>query len=79
LTTAARAARLDATRLRSDSHALRLAVRGNLARSRRRLEKAHVEADRAQARRLEPLPSPWSRLRWTETYDSLDRTLVPVD
>jgi hypothetical protein len=72
----AQAARLDARRLRIESEELKARVRGNVARSRERLEKAQVEAERARARCVEPLPSPWSELCWTQTYDSLEQTLV---
>ncbi len=75
---AAEAARLDARRLRHEAEALRLAVRGSLACSRERLGRAHVEAGKARARRVEPLPSPWSDLRWMQSYETLDLTLVSL-
>ena len=75
----AQAARVKARRVRNRSQALRLVVRGNLARSHERLEKAQVESDRARARRDEPLPSPWSELHWSEAHATFDQTLVPVD
>jgi hypothetical protein len=78
LTAEARAARLDANRLRNDARELKLAVRGNLASSRERLGRAQRETDRARAKRIEPLPSPWSELLWTQTYETLERTLVPL-
>jgi hypothetical protein len=78
LSSEARAVRTDAARLRIEALGLRLAVRGNLARSREGLGRAQMEADRARARRVEPLPSPWSELRWTTTYETLERTLVPL-
>ena len=78
LNTAAHAARVEAARLRTDAQALKLSVRGNLARSRERLGKAQCEADRVRARRVEPMPSPWSPLRWIESYETLDQTLVPL-
>jgi len=74
----ARAARVDATRLRSEAQELKLIMRGNLACSRKQLGKAQRETDRAQARRVEPLPSPWSELRWTPPYETLELTLVPL-
>jgi hypothetical protein len=76
LSAEAQAARAEASRLRNEAQALKLVVRVNLACSRERLGAAHIAFDRAQA---EPLPSPWSELRWNETYAMLDRTLVPVD
>ena len=78
LNDSAQAARVDARRLRGQAQALRKLARTNVARSHEKLDRAHVEADRALARRLEPLPSPWSNLRWTQTYETLERTLVPL-
>ena len=78
LTDAALAARVDATRLRSEAQSLKLALRGNLVCSRERLGRAHLEASRTRARRDEPQPSPWSELRWTQTYESLEQTLVAL-
>jgi hypothetical protein len=78
LSVTARAARVDARRIQSESKSLKLRVRGNLARSRARLGEAELQASKARARRLEPLPSPWSELRWVRTYETLDRTLVPL-
>ena len=75
---AAQAARGDARRLRRESESLKLKARGSLACSRQRLGKARVEASRARARRVEPLPSPWSDLRWTQSYETLDLTLVSL-
>ena len=78
LSASAHKARLDAKRLRDESQMLKLHMRGNLARSRERLGRAQAETDRARAKRFEPLPSPWSDLRWAQSYDTLDRTLVPL-
>lgn len=78
LNASARAARVDARRLRNEAQVLKLSVRGNLARSRERLGKAQLETDKARAMRVEPLPSPWSELRWAQSHDTLDRTLVPL-
>jgi hypothetical protein len=78
LSVTARAARVDARRTRRESRSLKLRVRGNLNRAHERLGQAKREASKARARRGEPLPSPWSELRWTRTYESLDRTLVPL-
>jgi hypothetical protein len=74
----AQAARADAARLRKQTQELKLGVRSNLASSRARLEAAQAAADRARARRVEPQPSPWSELRWTQTYEALDLALVPL-
>lgn len=78
MTAEARAARTDARRLRNEARGLKLTARGNVARSRKRLGKAQVEATRACATRAEPLPSPWSELLWTESCETLERTLVPL-
>jgi hypothetical protein len=78
LNTSAQRARLDAQHLRAQAQVLKLRVRRNVARSRERLGQAQVETDRARAKRVEPLPSPWSELRWAQSYDTLDRTLVPL-
>lgn len=76
---AARAARDDASRLRSESLELKLAVRSNLARSRNRLGKAQLETERGRARRAIPHASPWSGLHWLLEDESLERVLLPVD
>lgn len=76
---AARAARDDASRLRSESLELKLAVRSNLARSRNRLGKAQLETERARARRAIPHASLWSGLHWLLEDESLERILLPVD
>jgi hypothetical protein len=78
LTSEAAAARVDATRLRRKTRELKRSVRVNLARSRERLDKAQVEANRAQACCGEPLPSPWSELRWNRSLETLEKTLVPL-
>jgi hypothetical protein len=78
LNAAAEAARVDATRLRNEARELKLLARGNLARSRERLDRAQVQTDRARATRAEPMPSPWSELRWTQPYETLEQTLVPL-
>jgi hypothetical protein len=79
LSTAAQAARIDAKRLRSESTGLKLAVRSNLARSRERLSRAQVEAERARVRRAIPVLSPWSGLEWCREDEQLNRVLVPLD
>ncbi|HZC74746.1 MAG TPA: hypothetical protein VE220_02135 [Gaiellaceae bacterium] len=74
---AAQAARAEASRLRTEAQTLKRVVRANVACSRERMGEAHVEFDRAEL--VGPVPSPWSELRWIETYATLDHTLVPVD
>jgi hypothetical protein len=78
LNDSAAAARADAKRLRGQAQELRQMVRGNVARSHERLDRAQVQARRAQAQRLQPLPSPWSDLRWMQAYGTLEQTLVPL-
>lgn len=73
----ARAARDDATRLRSESLELKLAVRGNLARSRDALGEAQLETE--SGRRAIPCASPWSGLHWLVDDESLERILLPID
>ena len=79
VTAAARAARGDAARLRTETMELKLAVRGNLVRSRERLGEAEQQRDRARARRAIPCASPWSGLHWLLEDESLERILFPVD
>jgi len=74
----ARVARRDARRLRQQAAELKLKARGSVSRSQRRVGRALFEADRARANRLESRPSPWSELRWTQTYETLEQTLVPL-
>lgn len=78
LSSDAKAARADAARLRNQAEELKLALRSNLASSRARLEKAQSAADVARAKLDEPQPSPWSELRWSQAYETLERTLVPL-
>jgi hypothetical protein len=75
----ARAARGDAARLRTEALELKLALRGNLARSRTRLAEAHAAAETARARRAIPCASPWSGLHWLLEDESLETILLPVD
>ena len=78
LNDAALAARVEAQRLRGEATSLKLTTRVNVALSHAHLDRMSAQADRARARRLEPLPSPWSGLRWVQSYDALDQTLVPL-
>lgn len=79
LSSEALAARVAARRVRGEAAEVRLHVRSNLALSRERRRRAHVQLERARAQRDEPLPSPWSELRWRHTYEPLELTLVPLD
>jgi hypothetical protein len=78
LNDSAAAARDDARRLRGRAEELRQMVRGNVARSHERLDRAQAQARTAEARRFQPLPSPWSDLRWVQGYETLEQTLVPL-
>ena len=79
LSSAAHEARTDATRLRNEAQELKLAMRGNLARTRERLDRAQVQAETARARRAIPSASPWSGLEWCREDEQLGRVLVPLD
>ena len=79
LTGEARSARIDARRVRREATEVKLHVRSNLALSRERRRRAEVQLERARTQRDEPLPSPWSELRWAHTYEPLELTLVPQD
>ena len=79
LTTTARAARVDAARLRNEAKELKLAVRGNVARSRERVDRAKAQAGRARMQRAAPCGSPWSGLEWLRDDEKLGRVLVPLD
>ena len=79
LSSAAHEARTDATRLRNEAQELKLAMRGNLARTRERLDRAQVQAETARARRAIPCASPWSGLEWCREDEQLGRVLVPLD
>jgi hypothetical protein len=79
LTAPARAARLDAARLRAETKGLKLALRGSLACSRDRLDQAQAAADEARTRRAISFASPWSGLEWCREDEQLARVLVPLD
>lgn len=79
LTVAAHSARIDARRLRGEARGLKMAVRANVIRTRERLDRAQMEADRARARRAVPCASPWSGLEWLRDDEQLRRVLVPLD
>ena len=72
----ARALRAEATRLRMEAVALRLATRQGL----RTAEKGRAAADAAHARLRgvldAPQPSPWSGLLWRTRDPELERVLV---
>lgn len=75
---AARRARQDAERLRTESQVLRFLVRRQVGLAHTRLAGAR-DASRARERHAAPVPSPWSELSWVSHDASLDQTLVPVD
>jgi hypothetical protein len=78
VTAEAEAARRAARRLRNEAEGLKLATRDSLACSRRRLDQARLEAERARTKQAEPMPSPWSELRWTHDDAALAGVLLAV-
>ena len=74
----ARAARQEALRLRGEMRALKLVVRESAAYSRGQCQTAEEALTRVQARRDEPLPSPWSTLQWSSDHRQLAGVLVSV-
>ena len=78
LTDSAQAARADASLLCDHAGGLMRLARSNVDCSRTQLGRARVEARRARAKLLEPLPSPWSELCWMQPYETLEQTLVPL-
>jgi len=74
----ARAARIQAARLRSEVHARKLEVRQNAAYTREQLRVAEEALTRVQARRETRLPSPWSTLGWSYDHRPLAGVLVPL-
>lgn len=75
----ARAARDDAQQLRADSLGLRLSARRGVRRSHAAITAAGLSTTAAQARRAQPVVSPWSGLHWARELESVERVLVPVD
>lgn len=74
----ARAARIEAVRLRYEARALKHTLRATAARSRNQLLAAEEARDLVLAHHYELLPSPWSSLRWRHQDEALDSTLVPL-
>ena len=74
----ARAARVEAMRLRRETVSLKLSLRESAAHSREQLRTAEVALDRVHARRDEPLQSAWSTLHWTCDHRALAGVLVAV-
>jgi hypothetical protein len=74
----ARAARVEARRLRVESVMLKRALRESNAHSLEQLRDAEDALSRVRARRSEPLPSPWSTLRWLQDDEALAVVLVSV-
>ena len=72
---AARAARMEAQRLRVDAQELRLEVRRTVRLARARTEKATAER---RGRRVTRIASPWSGLMWLREDEELNRVLVPL-
>ena len=74
----ARAVRAEAEWLRGQAVTLKVAVRANAKYNREQRRSAEAALQRIQARSDEPLPSPWSTLRWSSDHDALADVLVPV-
>ena len=77
----ARAARMEARRVRTASLGLRVAIRRNNRGARAKTEQAAAaaEAAREAGRRAMRCGSPWSDLDWRRADYEIDRTLVPLD
>ena len=75
----ARAVRLEAQRLRRQTAGLKLSCRARIVIAETTLASAEGVALRIEARRAEPLPSPWSTLDWVYDDRTLHDVLVPVD
>ena len=75
----ARAVRLEAQRLRTQTVGLKLSCRARVVIARTTLATAQQVTLRLEARRSEPLPSPWSTLDWAYDDRTLDDVLVPLD
>jgi len=74
----ARAARMEADRLRKETDSLKVSVRESAARSRKQLHAAEVALSRVHELRHEPLPSPWSSLQWIYDEETLAGVLVSI-
>lgn len=74
----AREVRREARRLRAQTVSLRLSCRERMVTTRESLAVAEQAAARLQARRAEPLPSPWSTLHWAHDDERLQSVLVSV-
>jgi hypothetical protein len=75
----ARAVRLEAQRLRTQTIGLKLSCRARALFAQTTLATAQQVTLRIEARRSEPLPSPWSTLDWVYDYRTLHNVLVPLD
>jgi uncharacterized protein YjiK len=75
----ARAVRRDAQRLRTQTARLKLSCRARVVIAQTALAAAEQVKLRIEARRIEPLPSPWSTLDWVYDDRTLHNVLVPVD
>lgn len=76
---AARDARRQSRRLRSEGAGLKLLMRSRARTTEERSAKAEAAVAILYARRAVPFASPWSGLEWFHEDESLERTLLPVD
>jgi len=76
---AARSARRESARLRSEGAELKLTMRARSRTARERTAKTEATAATLCARRAVPFASPWSGLQWLFEDEALERILLPVD
>ncbi|HZT83797.1 MAG TPA: hypothetical protein VE984_00050 [Gaiellaceae bacterium] len=74
----ARAARVEARRLRREVLELKLVLRESAVRSLAQRRAAAAALSGLAARRGEPLPSPWGTLRWSYDAEPLTGVLVAI-
>jgi hypothetical protein len=75
---AARAARLEAQRLRTEERRLRIKLRANRAIQDEMMAAAAAAAAARAVQRERTLPSPWSELQWRHADLQLEQTLVAL-
>ena len=76
---AARSARQEARRLRSDSAGLKLVMGSRTRTVETRTATAEAAVATLKERRAIPFASPWSGLHWLLDDESLERILLPLD
>jgi hypothetical protein len=76
---AARNAREESLRLRTEGAGLKVAMRSRTRTAEERTAQAEATVARLNAWRATPVTSPWSGLCWLFEDESLERALVPLD